>query len=394
MQVLTVHQAKGLEFDRVVVTELEKQSPQIKYAYQRDSKSHTPSRVAAYVSKRAHHLLRPDLRSVYFDHQYRLQREELCVLYVALTRARYELQIVVAPSKEATSPRKTTSPRNFPRNAAGLIRAALCDSAALEPFSIAHAVGDPKWYVGNRRETNDGLADGKIANATFTKDKLQFAAAGSGTRTSRTSVSPSQLEGQPRIPVVELFQASRNESLRLGTLVHGWFESIEWLNEDQWPDADKLRHVAVQLGTMATNQQIENFLRTIAQSNVRNLLTLSTYRSVANTWLAKFGLNRDARFEVRNEQAIVFDDAQQVLSGIVDRLILVWSEDRVVAADVIDYKTDHVDSAEGLEARGQYYAPQLAAYRKALAGMLRISADRIRTRLLFTEADVVFELEK
>jgi hypothetical protein len=54
----------------------------------------------------------------------------------------------------------------------------------------------------------------------------------------------------------------------------------------------------------------------------------------------------DLRMEVRREQQIAAWDAEHILSGAIDRLVLFWSGQTIVAADVIDFKTDAFDRGD------------------------------------------------
>ena len=64
---------------------------------------------------------------------------------------------------------------------------------------------------------------------------------------------------------------------------------------------------------------------------------------------------------------------------------------RVVAADVVDYKTDAVaqDAAPNLDHLVAHYQPQIEAYRRAVAGMFRLDRTRIAARLVFVSPGVV-----
>ena len=76
-----------------------------------------------------------------------------------------------------------------------------------------------------------------------------------------------------------------------------------------------------------------------------------------------------------------------MLSGFIDRLVIVYEGDRPVYADVIDYKTDRVDDPQVLEQRVAYYRPQLRAYAEGVQRMLRLNPQQVTARLLFVTAD-------
>jgi ATP-dependent exoDNAse (exonuclease V) beta subunit len=62
-----------------------------------------------------------------------------------------------------------------------------------------------------------------------------------------------------------------------------------------------------------------------------------------------------------------------------------------VAAEILDFKTDDI-APEDLPARTLHYAPQMQAYRAALAALLGLKADLIRANLLFVTLGVAVNI--
>ena len=89
-----------------------------------------------------------------------------------------------------------------------------------------------------------------------------------------------------------------------------------------------------------------------------------------------------------NERRFAVRDEGRLLSGIMDRLVLLYDGDRLVAADIIDYKTDSVDRDDPpkLDQLVEFYRPQLDAYRRAVATMFHLPPRQICARLLFVSA--------
>jgi len=92
---------------------------------------------------------------------------------------------------------------------------------------------------------------------------------------------------------------------------------------------------------------------------------------------------RELPFAVREEDML--------LSGRIDRLVVLHDGDRPVAADLLDFKTDAISPGDSaaLEARTAFYRPQLAAYRRAAARLAGLPPERISARLVFTEPGVL-----
>ena len=129
VRVMTIHQAKGLEFDIVVLPELDSrligQPPRVVVG--RPGPARPIDRVLRYVSQEVWPLLPPSFQTMFSDYQRRMGEEALSVLYVALTRAARAVHMIVSPSAE--------NEKSVPATFAGVIRVALVGTAPLEPFS-------------------------------------------------------------------------------------------------------------------------------------------------------------------------------------------------------------------------------------------------------------------
>ena len=96
---------------------------------------------------------------------------------------------------------------------------------------------------------------------------------------------------------------------------------------------------------------------------------------------------RERPFAVRENDAVVY--------GIIDRLVLFCRGDKVLAADLLDFKSDALsvrDAAEIDEAVGRYQ-PQLTMYHRAITQQFALDVDRIATRLLFVQIGEVRRVE-
>ena len=83
-----------------------------------------------------------------------------------------------------------------------------------------------------------------------------------------------------------------------------------------------------------------------------------------------------------------------LLTGSIDRLVSLYHDQKLVAADIIDFKTDRIDGHQGMDAKVEYYRPQLEAYRRAVSRMLRLDRQRIAARLAFVGAGKVVALDE
>jgi ATP-dependent exoDNAse (exonuclease V) beta subunit len=143
VRVMTIHQAKGLEFDVVVLPEFDElivgQTPS--FITWEDEPAGPPVGVVAYVRDTIQSLLPEKVRNAFEKRVEQSVRESLCLLYVAMTRAIHALYVVVAPSPP--------NERSLPRTFNGVLRAALTGGDPLEPNAGWFEAGDPHWF--NRR---------------------------------------------------------------------------------------------------------------------------------------------------------------------------------------------------------------------------------------------------
>jgi len=81
--------------------------------------------------------------------------------------------------------------------------------------------------------------------------------------------------------------------------------------------------------------------------------------------------------------------------GIIDRLVLFCRGDKVLAADLLGFKSDALslrDAAEIDEAVARYQR-QLTMYHRAITQQFALDVDRIATRLLFVQVEEVRRVE-
>ena len=100
---------------------------------------------------------------------------------------------------------------------------------------------------------------------------------------------------------------------------------------------------------------------------------------------------------LHREQAFAIDDGEGTLEGIIDRLVVWRRRGETVAAEVVDFKFDGMGGAERgaigagiLAEKTAFYAPQLRAYRRAVAALHALEPARVSCRLVFMRSgDIV-----
>ncbi len=105
VRVMTIHRAKGLEFDAVVLPELHgRMRDNWPVLLERDDVV-GPVTAASRSARRDVRALLPRLEAMYHDRRRSQREENLSLLYVAMTRAKHELHLIVPPP----TPTKTGS---------------------------------------------------------------------------------------------------------------------------------------------------------------------------------------------------------------------------------------------------------------------------------------------
>ena len=391
VRVMTIHQAKGLQFDVVMLAELD-----VGIGGQADACAvgrETPispiTAVCLHRNSAIRSLLPERLQQMFQHAAERDVSEALCVLYVSVTRPIHALHMIIAPSKP--------NERSLHKTFAGLLRAALVGTDPVPESTVLFKHGEQHWYkslaapAGDVSKTEDEKEDKPL---TVVLPKLAM-----GRRRGLEAASPSQLEGGSAVKVGELLHPARAGAMNRGTIIHAWFEEIRWL-DDGMPDDETLRQIAVRHDTTGIDvsvliKQLHGMLQSEA---IAGCLKRSAYLPPAKlpfaegvqAELAKVPLD----LTVLTEQSIAARVDTSLMTGSIDRLVLIRQGGKLVGADVIDFKTDAIEPGDEttLDEKIDFYRPQIDAYQRAVSKMFRIESERIAGRLLFVSVGKIATL--
>ena len=422
IQLMTVHKSKGLQFDIVFLADLDTQLVQPpKYLTSKPADTAPPDCVLVYRSKELKDLLPLELQVAYEQTQATDLTGNLCVLYVAMTRAVHALHLIL-PAKESSS---------IPKTLAGLLMVGLGGGQSVTPGATLYETGDSQWpeqcpelqrSVGfSPRESVASEEAWAKAHATVS---IEFAELVGGRRRGLERIIPSQL-GDKATPVklASVLPLGDAVGVDRGTLFHAWMESIAWL-EDGPPADDQLRQTAQFLGTETLNidQYLLQFERMLRLPPVAALLSRRSYQSPGGLPFS-LGLQAElaageCELELHRERGLNVLDQGQRISGSIDRLVLIRRNGQVIAADIIDFKTDAIWTSESVVFRSAKdrsfaerkttlpgdeetavrdkvaaYRDQLRSYARAVSLMYKLSPERISTRLVMLATGRVERVE-
>ena len=178
--------------------------------------------------------------------------------------------------------------------------------------------------------------------------------------------------------------------------MHALFEQVKWL-DDARPEPAQLQRAAESVITVGLDieTQLAAFQEMLDRPEINAVLRRAFYAQPTDKGLqqalAAAGAAGPVRAEAHNERRFAVLDNGRVLSGSIDRLVLLYAGDRLVTADVVDYKTDAIDPdhPDQLDESVEFYRPQLDAYRRAVSAMYHLPVGQICARLLFVSAGVM-----
>jgi len=398
VRVMTVHQAKGLEFDVVVLPDLGdrlagSQTPLV--LTDRETPVSPVRAVIRYASKE-YGAAFPEIESMRAQHRRAIVREALSVLYVAMTRAARALHVVLEPPSAAE--------KQIPGTFAGVLRAALGGGAAGSAGGVTAGGtllfehGDPAWA---RRDVEGELAEepaAEVAPRVEAATPPVLLAPETGERSRGFArVEPSGLIDGHRVSVSRLL-GSGSRAFEIGTLMHAWFALVGWIEDGEPAEEDLVEAVRrAGMGSGRVSRLLSEFREMLAREGVRRALSRERYmRDGAGG--GRTGAPGDGlRLDLGRELGFAVRDGGTLLTGRFDRLVRVYAGGKVVAAEVQDFKTDRprgetVEEREAwLAGRVEFYRPEIGAYRRAAMRMTGLPAAGVRAGLVFVRTGVVRE---
>ena len=338
IRVMTVHKAKGLGFDVVILPDLEGKT----LTERRDGLAvqKAPDRSVEWVFDLPAKIFcerDPVLAEYVMTAEADAAYENLCLLYVAMTRAKRALYIVTEPRDE------NSTARNFPR----LLQ---------ETLGQTWSAGDPRWFEDMLPSTpattsmaRPGATDERIRNLVATRPRR------------KPALRPSAFQAG-EISAAQVFALEGAAGMNFGTMVHELFAEVEWGGP------------AV-IGPLSKEWAARGF----SAEAVGEALACLQAPELARVWarIQNAELWRERAFE------IVLDGAW--LTGVCDRVLVERDgSGRAIRAAVFDFKTDRLKTDAEVADAAERHAAQLNIYRRVIARLARLPVASVTGELVFT----------
>ena len=338
VRILTIHRSKGLTLDRVIVpiaegtTKWLADSGKQGLLYSTEGDWVLPNLSADEAA------LNPKTAKALSERLDESLLSNIRTWYVALTRAR-KAMYVIAPLVEGNEEKPffrdviLSAFANFKRR-----------PAPNECEIIFEQGVEPKFTP--RSDTNG--KDGRAEHESWHHEKLAETV---------ERLSPSSSGHRDfAVPASYLFSEGAGEAAKKGVEIHGQYEAVEWADEETLAALPKAFHVA--------------FMKP---------------RLKATLW-------REKSYEIYREAS----GKGEWETGQFDRVVFTGEGDEREAV-IYDFKTNALRSGESTEAFEQRmihtYAPQMSAYRAALATLTGLPPKRIRSVLLLESTGTAVECE-
>jgi len=367
VQVLTIHRSKGLQYTAVYLPGLNNTSRKIASGriddplMQVDDKTFDPKWILCRPKAQASNRDTDVLSRVLVKESATAAYENLCKLYVGMTRAVRRLVLVSNQLTAKAIEELETEKKHGKYDCAMLLEAVLGNAGApATPLVIPNAIdAEAPWSAGSA----DWIAQASQPTApAASKAGLSLSSLQPVHRILRIKPSSSGKDHEG------VWQPERGEAKgrEFGTLVHELFQHLEWdgesflqkLDAKAWQVEDDRNY----------GEAVAAIRKCLASPAVAHLL-LRKPAGAVHLW--------------REKQAVLMSEPGKMISAVFDRVHVVPGREAVV----IDYKTNECPAARLAE----LYADQMKAYRSTVAKLCGLSESAIRCVLIHVRSGEVLD---
>ena len=392
VQIMTIHAAKGLGFDIVFLPDLKWNkgitNAQLEGLEVKKGVSGFPE--WAFLMPGIDIAKKLPVFSEYIEEKCKdTCYENLCLLYVAMTRAAKALYMIV--DKSAT---KTVYASTIVEKTLTALTDEIGDPGKFEEASAGHQLssgvgaetpeeerrgcpvltsswekqmmhyGASQLYLNGKEKWFEAYPLKKERETVFSSVSLNISF-----KNTLHSKTPSGSE--PYLTYgANLFSGATSKALTLGIAVHELFEHLAWADIDDCEDVFRKWYAEADYEESILENAGEIFLTSLNSSEIFNALSRPSPYSVL--WREK-----DFSIILGNEW----------INGSFDRVVINKNSDgKIDNAVICDYKTDKIESDIDLKRKAEIYRHQLNLYSKALSSIIKIDESKISKQLIFLKA--------
>lgn len=372
VQVMTIHKSKGLEFDVVILPDLDGNGMKTLKPLDLVKKQPLFARAEWILQWPGDTLARFD-GNLWSEKENLARREGfegMCQLYVAMTRAKLGLYMITKPPPKSSGSSVNEARLLRERMATGDPRAIRIGSATIQ---CAAQFGDARWFeehaLAPRAEPEAPRAPEESMSEMLRR-----------TQPLARRLTPSDEESF-RVTGSILFAPGRESGRNFGSLVHALLAEIDWFENAR----DEHRIAALHTIWKAhALDRLHGFDE--AAKQVAALLCNESTGHVFRRTKARITLWRERAFDLLHEG--------EWISGVMDRVVIENDANGAPsAAWLVDFKTDTVNDEAQLMEKVNGYRPQIRFYCEALQKLTGLHPGSIRASLIFTRQPREVQIE-
>jgi ATP-dependent exoDNAse (exonuclease V) beta subunit len=423
VRLMSIHKAKGLEFDVVFLPELDEEINSNKHLLNIANKDDifaldangelqitVPDKVFIGRDKELFKLsVNSDIHKVIANYKTLVLYEALCLLYVAITRAKhglylYTTQKIAANSKSANS---KTEDKKTNLTFANILKSALQEwQDKNQSFRISEEQTSTtkliKWIWGIEdwqtekelvaQSTKNCLIDLQSEKTATQCEKINSSTikleSNTGIRTKNLElISPSQtvIKGGFSAKNITTERSKQNavicdvvNATAYGSIIHLFFERLEWLENFNYTPADLLSLAHIKgFGELEDTTRNKKLVEAVIDDFFKYInsdIGLKYFSSAS-----RLQENGFKNAKIYNELPIVYwnKSKNELVSGRIDRCVIYFNTtlSQPGLVEILDYKTDVVSSLEEQVKKKKFYQPQLNCYQEAIYKLIKLDPE-------------------